>query len=46
MKPEYTSQSCPSCGERNKVKDRNYQCGCGYHAHRDRVGALNIAKTI
>ncbi len=46
IKPEYTSQSCPSCGERNKVKDRNYQCGCGYHAHRDRVGALNIAKTI
>ena len=46
IKPEYTSQTCPSCGERNKVKDRNYHCDCGYHAHRDRVGALNIAKTI
>ena len=46
IKPEYTSQSCPSCGERNKVEGRNYHCSCGYHAHRDRVGALNIAKTI
>ena len=46
IKPEYTSQTCPSCGDRNKVKDRNYHCSCGYHAHRDRVGALNIAKTI
>ena len=46
IKPEYTSQTCPSCGERNKVEGRNYHCSCGYHAHRDRVGALNIAKTI
>ncbi len=42
--PAYTSQSCPSCGERNKVKDRNYKCSCGYHTHRDRVGAINIIK--
>ncbi|WP_256212158.1 RNA-guided endonuclease InsQ/TnpB family protein [Trichococcus palustris] len=46
INPEYTSQTCPTCGERNKVKDRNYNCGCGYHSHRDRVGALNIARTI
>ncbi|CZR02223.1 transposase probable is891/is1136/is1341 [Trichococcus palustris] len=46
INPEYTSQICPMCGERNKVKDRNYNCGCGYHSHRDRVGALNIARTI
>jgi len=46
IKPEYTSQTCPSCGKRNKIKDRNYNCGCGYHSHRDRVGALNIARTI
>jgi putative transposase len=44
--PGYTSQTCPTCGERNKVEDRNYNCGCGYHSHRDRVGALNIARTI
>jgi len=44
LKPDYTSQTCPSCGERNTVKDRNYHCGCGYHAHRDRVGALEIPK--
>ena len=46
VKPDYTSQTCPSCGMRNKIKDRNYACGCGYHSHRDRVGALNIAQKI
>ncbi|RRJ54719.1 transposase [Paenibacillus oralis] len=40
--PKYTSQKCPKCGSLNKVKDRDYQCGCGYHTHRDRLGALNI----
>lgn len=40
--PAYTSQICPVCGAKNHAKDRNYQCGCGYSAHRDRVGALNI----
>ncbi|TDL48196.1 transposase [Paenibacillus dendritiformis] len=40
--PAYTSQTCPSCGDRNKAKDRTYQCSCGYRAHRDRVGAINI----
>lgn len=42
--PEYTSQECPSCGQLNKVKSRQYLCLCGYKAHRDRVGAINIAK--
>ena len=40
--PAYTSQSCPACGEKNKAKDRRYECSCGFHAHRDRVGAINI----
>lgn len=43
VKPDYTSQTCPACGERHKPKGRRYACGCGYHSHRDRVGALNIA---
>ncbi|MEK3880492.1 RNA-guided endonuclease InsQ/TnpB family protein [Paenibacillus sp. FSL M7-0420] len=44
VNPAYTSQTCPSCGERNKAKDRTYQCDCGYTAHRDRVGAINIMR--
>ncbi|WP_339808920.1 transposase [Paenibacillus sp. FSL R7-0337] len=44
VNPAYTSQTCPSCGERNKAKDRTYLCGCGYTAHRDRVGAINIMR--
>jgi len=39
--PRYTSQTCPMCGTRNKAKDRSYACSCGYHTHRDRVGAMN-----
>ena len=42
VNPQYTSQTCPACGEKNKAKDRTYQCGCGYKTHRDRVGAINI----
>ena len=42
VNPKHTSQKCPKCGERNKASDRKYKCGCGYKAHRDRVGALNI----
>ena len=42
--PAYTSQTCPACGELNKAKDRRYQCSCGYEAHRDRVGAINIMR--
>ena len=40
--PAYTSQTCPICGTRNHAKDRNYKCSCGYHCHRDIVGAINI----
>lgn len=42
--PYKTSQRCPSCGEAHKAKDRKYVCECGFHAHRDVVGAINIAK--
>lgn len=42
VNPKYTSQICPACGERNKAKDRTYQCSCGFHGHRDIVGARNI----
>lgn len=42
VNPAYTSQSCPACGEKNKAKDRKYECSCGFNAHRDRVGAMNI----
>jgi putative transposase len=43
----YTSKTCPNCGHLNKVAKRTYKCrvskgGCGYTAHRDGVGAVNI----
>jgi len=39
----YTSQTCPQCGQRAKPKGRNYICpACGFAAHRDAVGAVNI----
>lgn len=42
---EYTSQTCPNCGNRYKPSDRNYSCVvCGFEAHRDAVGAYNIHK--
>ena len=41
--PYKTSQRCPSCGMEHKAKDRRYECECGFHAHRDLVGAINIA---
>lgn len=41
--PKYTSQNCPSCGERHKVNGRSYFCSdCGFRTHRDLVGAKNI----
>ena len=43
--PAYTSQICPACFEKNKADDRRYVCGeCGWHGHRDAVGAINIAR--
>ena len=44
VNPYKTSQRCPSCGREHKAKDRWYECECGFHAHRDLVGAINIAK--
>ena len=41
----YTSRTCPACGHRKKSspKGRNFVCAkCGYHGHRDGVGAMNI----
>ena len=46
VNPAYTSQICPSCGTKNKTKDRKYTCSCGYEKHRDLVLAINIAKTV
>lgn len=40
---EYTSQTCPMCGSRNRSNNRNYKCeNCGFGYHRDGVGAINI----
>ena len=38
----YTSQTCPSCGNRTKPNKRSYKCKCGFNYHRDGVGAINI----
>ena len=39
----YTSQTCPSCGQRKKPSRRTYHCSkCGWRGHRDVVGASNI----
>ena len=40
----YTSQACPSCGEKHKPNGRVYRCsGCGFTGHRDvHVGPVNI----
>jgi putative transposase len=41
----YTSQDCPQCGHRKKPSGRNYTCSeCGFHGHRDVVGAANIRR--
>jgi putative transposase len=39
----YTSQTCPDCSHRHKPKGRLYRCpACGFRAHRDVVGQVNI----
>jgi putative transposase len=38
----YTSQECLSCRKRNKPKNREYKCSCGFRWHRDGVGCFNI----
>lgn len=41
--PAYTSQVCPHCGALHKAQGRDFLCpACGYHIHRDIVGAANI----
>ena len=43
--PAYTSQTCPVCGNRKHASDRNYTCSCGFHTHRDLLGAINICRS-
>jgi putative transposase len=39
----FTSQTCPQCSHRHKPKGRRYRCpACGFQAHRDVVGQVNI----
>lgn len=42
VNPAYTSQKCPVCGSIHHTDDRNYTCDCGFHIHRDLLGAMNI----
>lgn len=46
VNPAYTSQICPVCGKMNHAKDRKYVCSCGFHGHRDIVGAVNIRNAV
>lgn len=43
--PAYTSQKCPQCGNIHHAKDKKYICKCGYHTHRDLLGAINICNS-
>lgn len=43
--PAYTSQKCTQCGNIHHAKDRKYICKCGYHTHRDLLGAINICNS-
>ena len=45
VNPAYTSQRCPQCGSVHHAKDRKYICECGYHTHRDLLGAINICNS-
>ena len=42
VNPAYTSQICPVCSSLHHANDRTYTCECGFHTHRDIVGAWNI----
>jgi putative transposase len=40
---QYTTQICPNCSRRHKPRGRTYVYGrCGFSAHRDVVGQINI----
>jgi putative transposase len=45
VNPVYTSQRCPVCGSVHHADDRNYTCSCGFHIHRDILGAMNICNS-
>ena len=45
VNPAYTSQTCPVCGHIHHANDRNYTCKCGFHIHRDLLGAMNICNS-
>lgn len=45
VNPAYTSQTCPVCGSVHHANDRNYTCKCGFHIHRDVLGAMNICNS-
>jgi transposase, IS605 OrfB family, central region len=45
VNPAYTSQTCPICGHVHHANDRNYSCKCGFHIHRDLLGAMNICNS-
>lgn len=42
VNPAYTSQKYPVCGNVHHANDRKYICKCGFHTHRDILGAMNI----
>ena len=45
VNPKDTSKECPVCHALNNANDRDYYCGCGFHKHRDVVGAMNICQS-
>lgn len=45
VNPAYTSQKCPLCGNVHHANDRSYTCTCGFHTHRDLLGARNICNS-
>lgn len=45
--PEYTSQTCPICGELGKRRYDEFTCdSCNFKGHADVVGAMNIASRV
>ena len=45
VNPAYTSQTCPVCDHVHHAHDGNYTCKCGFHIHRDLLGARNICNS-